>query len=105
VVALGDLEEPGQEALLADLRATGEPGAVDVLKMAHHGSASQSPGLAALLRPRVTLVSVGDDNTYGHPTDTALDLYAGLGSAVVRTDECGTAALVVRDGTVGLSCG
>jgi competence protein ComEC len=105
VVALGDLEEPGQEALLADLRATGEPGAVDVLKMAHHGSASQSPGLAELLRPRVTLVSVGDDNTYGHPTDAALDLYAGLGSAVVRTDECGTAALVVRDGTLGVACG
>jgi competence protein ComEC len=104
VVALGDLERAGQEALLADLRASGWPGGVDVVKMAHHGSAAQSQRLAALLRPRVTLVSVGDDNTYGHPTDAALDLYGSTGSAIVRTDECGTAALVVRDGELGLSC-
>ncbi len=104
VVALGDLERAGQEALLADLRASGWPGGVDVVKMAHHGSAAQSRRLAALLRPRVTLVSVGDENTYGHPTGTALDLYADVGSTLVRTDECGTAALVVRDGGLGLSC-
>lgn len=104
VVALGDLERAGQDALLADLRASGWPGGVDVVKMAHHGSAAQSQRLAALLRPRVTLVSVGDDNTYGHPTDAALDLYGSAGSAIVRTDECGTAVLVVRDGELGLSC-
>lgn len=104
VVALGDLELPGQEALLADLRASGWSSGVDVVKMAHHGSAEQSARLAELLRPRVTLVSVGDDNTYGHPTDAALDLYAGVGSALVRTDECGTATLVVRDGAIGLGC-
>jgi competence protein ComEC len=104
VVALGDLETAGQEALFADLRAAGWARGVDVVKMAHHGSAEQSHQLAALLGPRLTLVSVGDDNTYGHPTETALDLYAGVGSALVRTDECGTAALVVRDGGIGLAC-
>ncbi len=107
VVALGDLEQPGQDALLAALRSHGPPGVldgVDVVKVAHHGSASQSPGLARLLRPRVALVSVGADNTYGHPTDRMLGLYAGLGSTIVRTDECGTAAIVVRDGVLALAC-
>ncbi|WP_418276507.1 ComEC/Rec2 family competence protein [Isoptericola jiangsuensis] len=104
VVALGDLEEPGQDALHADLVADGLPdGPVEVLKMAHHGSASQSTRLARLLAPDVVLVPVGQ-NDYGHPTRAALDLYAGVGARTVRTDECGTAVLTVRAGRLALSC-
>ena len=108
LVALGDLEETGQETLLASLRGGTTPGVadgVDVVKVAHHGSASQSAALARLLHPQVALVSVGEENTYGHPTDRMLDLYGGLGSQVVRTDECGTAVLVTRDDGIGLACG
>jgi competence protein ComEC len=107
VVALGDLEQPGQDALLADLRSGGPAGVldgVDVVKVAHHGSASQSAGLARLLRPRLALVSVGAGNTYGHPTDRMLDLYTGVGATVVRTDECGSAVVVVRGGKAGYAC-
>lgn len=108
VVALGDLEEPGQDALRASLRSgvpAGVADGVDVVKVAHHGSASQSEGLARLLDPVVALVSVGKDNTYGHPTDRMLDLYEGVGAQVVRTDECDTAVLVVRKGDFALGCG
>ncbi|MCK9793164.1 ComEC/Rec2 family competence protein [Isoptericola sp. 4D.3] len=105
LVALGDLEEPGQDTLAARLSADGLAAGVDVVKMAHHGSRSQSAALARHLSPRVTLVSVGADNTYGHPTDDALSLYASVGSALVRTDECGTAALVQRSDEIGLACG
>lgn len=107
LVLLGDLEEAGQEALLASLGdRAGQRIAdgVDVVKVAHHGSASQSSGLARLLDPQVALVSVGDGNTYGHPTDRMLALYEGLGADVVRTDECGTAILVLRDDRVSLAC-
>jgi competence protein ComEC len=107
VVTLGDLEAGGQAALHRALTAAdGADGTrgVDVVKMAHHGSRSQSADLARWLAPRVTLVSVGSDNTYGHPTQDALALYAESGSALVRTDECGTAALVLRDGGLGLAC-
>lgn len=104
VVALGDLEQVGQEQLLAWLRAAGLPeGPVEVVKMAHHGSASQSAGLAEHLRPEVTLVPVGE-NDYGHPTDTALRLYERVGSRIVRTDACGTALLAVRDRGLVLGC-
>jgi competence protein ComEC len=78
-------------------------GRTDVVKVAHHGSAVQSRALAERLRPAVALVSSGRDNDYGHPTDEALDLYAGVGAAVVRTDECGTVALVVRGQEVSLA--
>ncbi|MCK0117505.1 ComEC/Rec2 family competence protein [Isoptericola sp. S6320L] len=104
VVALGDLEEPGQERLVGLLAPSGLPdGPVEVLKMAHHGSASQSADLARLLAPRVTLVPVGE-NDYGHPTSSALALYAAVGSRIVRTDECGTSALTVREGGLELTC-
>jgi competence protein ComEC len=97
VLALGDLEDAGQAELVP------LAGQTDVVKVAHHGSAVQSRALAERLRPAVALVSSGRDNDYGHPTDEALDLYAGVGAAVVRTDECGTVALVVRGQEVSLA--
>jgi competence protein ComEC len=97
VLLLGDLEDAGQAELVPLARPT------DVVKVAHHGSAVQSRALAERLRPAVALVSSGRGNEYGHPTDEALDLYSGVGAAVVRTDECGTTALVVRGGEVSLA--
>ncbi|MDR7384583.1 ComEC/Rec2 family competence protein [Promicromonospora iranensis] len=97
VLTLGDLEDAGQAELVPLARRT------DVVKVAHHGSAVQSRALAERLRPAVALVSSGRDNDYGHPTDEALDLYAGVGAAVVRTDECGTVALVLRGQEVALA--
>ncbi|MBD7979742.1 ComEC/Rec2 family competence protein [Oerskovia merdavium] len=102
LVALGDLEDAGQEALDRTLRADGPDASVDVVKVAHHGSRVQSPRLAATLSPAVAIVSSGE-NTYGHPTEEALDLYAGVGAAVLRTDRCGTFALVVRDGALAVA--
>lgn len=99
IVALGDLEAPGQAGLLRTLTDGGASlGPVDVVKMAHHGSRAQDPELARLLSPDVVLVGVGADNTYGHPTDDALDLYEFHGATVLRTDLCGTSGVLVRDG-------
>ena len=97
LVALGDLERDGQAALLERLRAEGAAD-VDVVKMAHHGSAVQDAALARLLSPRVTLVSSGAGNTYGHPAPEAVTLYREVGSAILRTDECGTVGVLERDG-------
>ena len=97
VLLLGDLEDAGQAELAPLVTRT------DVVKVAHHGSAVQSRVLAERLRPSVALVTAGRDNDYGHPTDAALGLYAGVGAAVVRTDECGTVALVVRDRQISLA--
>ncbi|MBL0887874.1 ComEC/Rec2 family competence protein [Myceligenerans indicum] len=101
VVLLGDLEDAGQAALLAEARSRGVAD-VDVVKVAHHGSRVQSPALAERLSPAVALVSVGRDNDYGHPTDAALDLYSRTGAVVLRTDECGTFGLVVRQGSLAV---
>ncbi|MFJ2297516.1 ComEC/Rec2 family competence protein [Oerskovia paurometabola] len=102
LVALGDLEDAGQEALDRTLRSRAGGAEVDVVKVAHHGSRVQSPGLATTLSPTVAIVSSGE-NTYGHPTDAALALYGNAGAAVLRTDRCGTFALVVRDGALAVA--
>jgi competence protein ComEC len=72
---------------------------VDVLKVAHHGSAD--PGLPELLRrlrPRVAVISVAAVNDYGHPTpETLADLHAAPGLDVYRTDRDG-AVTIETDG-------
>ncbi|WNM28349.1 ComEC/Rec2 family competence protein [Demequina capsici] len=91
---LGDLERGSQD----DLARAGGPWTVDLVKVAHHGSASQSEALAARVDATVAAVSVGADNSYGHPSASAVDLYGATGATVVRTDLCGTIALTSQGG-------
>ena len=93
-VFLGDLDERAQDALLA----TGRMPAVDVVKVAHHGSADQSPELYARLRARLALVSVGADNDYGHPTARLLGILDDVGTTVERTDLEGLVLVSRSDG-------
>lgn len=68
-----------------------DPGPIDVLKVAHHGS--DDAGLGPLLdriRPRLALISVGADNPYGHPTPGTLATLAAHGVPTLRTDLDGT---------------
>jgi len=92
---LGDLGEPEQE----QLQATGALGTVDVVKVAHHGSADQSAALYDTVHARLGLLSVGEDNGYGHPTRRAFDLLAHSGTATARTDRSGL--LLVSAGADG----
>ena len=67
-----------------------DPGPVDVLKVAHHGS--DDAGLDGLLDrsvPRLAVISVGADNPYGHPTAATLATLAEHHVPTLRTDERG----------------
>ncbi|MFI9805682.1 ComEC/Rec2 family competence protein [Streptomyces sp. NPDC052301] len=92
LLLLGDLEPPAQEALLRS-PAAAELAGVDVLKVAHHGSAYQDPELIRLAAPRVALVSVGAGNPYGHPAPTTLAALRTGGAMVLRTDRDGALAV------------
>lgn len=89
----GDIEPEAARVIAVRLGALPQPG-VDVLKVAHHGSAKQDPGLLALARPRLALISVGAGNDYGHPADSTLRLLGGLGAVIARTDLLGDLAVV-----------
>jgi competence protein ComEC len=67
-----------------------DPGPVDVLKVAHHGSADA--GLDSLLDravPKLAVISVGARNPFGHPTGEVLATLRQHGVSTLRTDEAG----------------
>jgi len=84
-----DIREEAEFELIrqrANLRST-------VLKVAHHGSkTSTSPQFLAAVDPEVAVISVGADNTFGHPSPEVVERLVGrLGEDnVYRTDKAGT---------------
>jgi competence protein ComEC len=83
-----------------------DPGPIDVLKVAHHGS--EDAGLDALLDhtdPKLALISVGEDNPYGHPTPSTLATLAAHHIRTLRTDLDGTITLEVHRGSVAVIAG
>ncbi|CAM5325751.1 membrane protein [Streptomyces purpurascens] len=94
LLLLGDLEPPAQRALARSPAAEALEG-VDVLKVAHHGSAYQDPGLIHRAAPRLALISCGANNTYGHPAPgTVAARWRAGGATVLRTDRDGALAVV-----------
>ncbi|MBU3976011.1 ComEC/Rec2 family competence protein [Propionicimonas sp.] len=92
----GDLQESGQSAAVAaapDLKA-------EVLLVPHHGSAHQSPAFLAAVGAKLALISVGADNSYGHPAARTLTAVQGTGAQLYRTDQSG--AIGLTQGRAGL---
>ena len=77
----GDIEIP-MESRLIDARVR-----ADVLKVAHHGSrtSTMQPFLDAVA-PSFALISVGSQNTFGHPTREVLDRLSARRTETFRTD-------------------
>lgn len=70
----------------------------DVLQVAHHGSKySTSEEILSIIRPKVSLISCGKNNRYGHPHEELLDRLGDVGSEVVKTYESG-AITIKTDG-------
>lgn len=79
----GDAEREAEQAILnsgANLSAT-------VLKVGHHGSDTSTtyPFLREIM-PALAVISVGTDNSYGHPTEETLSRLRDAGVTVCRTD-------------------
>jgi competence protein ComEC len=79
----GDIEADGETALLktgVDLRA-------DILKVGHHGSkTSTSTGFLLAVHPEIAAISVGADNSFGHPSPSVIDRLTHFGIQIRRTD-------------------
>jgi competence protein ComEC len=78
---------------------------VEILKVAHHGSAdTELPDFLEQIRPHIAVISVGKDNDYGHPTAATIGALSSVpGLALYRTDLDGR-VIVESDGkriTVG----
>ena len=80
----------------------------NVLKVAHHGSdTSTTERFLKVASPDVAVISVGDDNEYGHPDGTVLDrLIKEVGAGnIYRTDKYGTVEFVTNGEKMWLNTG
>jgi competence protein ComEC len=89
----GDIEPPAQEAIQKLWKIP----QVDVVKVPHHGSKFQNANFPKWTRARLALISVGQENSYGHPAKLTLDLYRDSGMQVLSTDEVGSIAIGISD--------
>lgn len=90
----GDCEAEGER----DILETGADVSADVLKVGHHGAEySSSYRFLREVMPDYAVISVGRDNSYGHPTEEALSRFRDIGAEVYRTDLQGD-IIVTSDG-------
>jgi competence protein ComEC len=83
----GDMEPESQSQI------AGIVGHVDIYKVCHHGSRFQDESLTRALSPTISVISVGEGNSYGHPAPETIQSLTRLGSRVLRTDLDGAIAI------------
>lgn len=82
----GDLPKE-QENLILD---SGKNVSSKILKIAHHGSKySTSSRFLEKVNPKEAIISVGKDNSYGHPNEEVINLLKEKNIGITRTDEVG----------------
>lgn len=87
----GDLEEAGETSLEAlEQLAT----SYHVLKVAHHGSKfSTQSSFLEKVKPMFSIISCGEDNSYGHPHKELLERLIQSGSKTYITSKVGAVTL------------
>jgi competence protein ComEC len=106
LLTLADLGERGQLRVGSEqqeLLSSGFGGRVVVVKVAHHGSADQAPEFYEAINPELALISVGERNSYGHPTNRALTMLDSVGAQVIRTDQSGAIGVTETDAGLTVS--
>jgi len=69
---------------------------VELMVAGHHGSKyANSQLLLDTVKPDIAVFSAGENNSYGHPTQEAMDRFAAVGAQMYRTDTMGTVTVVV----------
>ena len=85
----------GVERLLSKFYDLGD---MEVLIVGHHGSKySTSDTLLDDILPETAIISVGSNNSYGHPTDDVLERLESRNIDVYRTDLHGTVTITVGE--------
>jgi competence protein ComEC len=88
----------GDAGSVVEDKIAAEVGNVDVLKVPHHGSKTgMSDFFLNQIKPSLAIISVGANNRYGHPAQSALNLLKSHNIKYFRTDQNGTME-VVSDG-------
>ncbi len=71
---------------------------IDVLQVPHHGgNTSTSQALLEVTKPEVAIISVGQNNDYGHPHMDVLERIVSFGATVWRTDVHGDVRIKITE--------
>lgn len=99
----GDIERQAETQVLAE--SSGNALEAGLLKVAHHGSRNSTvPEFLAVVRPRFAVISVGEENPYGHPSPELLGRLAGAGVRVLRTDRDGAVRILTDGERMSIDC-
>ena len=91
----GDIEEIAENRLCELYKSTNKLQA-DIIKVAHHGSKTSSTlNFLELVKPKIALIGVGENNNFGHPNDAVLKRIKDLGAHICRTDQMGEISIVI----------
>lgn len=94
-----------EEAKILDVMAVRGITEVTVLKVPHHGSKySCSEELLRQIAPKVSVISCGVNNVYGHPHQETLERISESGSVILSTPECGAITVKVNGAKAEVSC-
>ncbi len=95
VLFTGDIEGEGEKELFLELKMRGEM--YNVLKVAHHGSKnSTKEELLEIINPQASVISCGEDNSYGHPHKELMERLKMHTKKIFLTMEEGEIQLVER---------
>ena len=93
----GDAEKQVEDALIDN----GINFDCDVLKVSHHGSSTSSTkDFIDIATPEYSVISVGADNSYGHPNKNVVARLEQAGSDVLRTDYLGDIIFSIENGEI-----
>lgn len=99
----GDVEGRGEAALLDELAAR-KIQQITVLKAAHHGSRNaSSEALLCQISPRLTVISCGRNNRYGHPHQELLERLEQTDTYIMQTAQSGAVTITCERGNLRVS--
>lgn len=91
---------PGDVSSSIENKLTSSISSIDILKVSHHGSKTgTSKEFLEAIRPKLSVISVGKNNSYNLPASSTLELFKIFGLKTLRTDQDGEIE-VVADGEV-----
>lgn len=68
----------------------------DILKVAHHGSkTSTSENFLEAVSPKIALIGVGENNTFGHPSQNVIERLENIHCKIYRTDKNGEISIEI----------
>lgn len=86
----GDIEAIAEKAILKKYSKSLNILKSDILKVAHHGSKTSSiTELIEKIKPKYAIIGVGEDNKFGHPSDSTIQNLEKANIRIYRTDKMG----------------